>query len=161
MLIHHVQEYLKCTAIQGNFTCPQDYLQYSNPSMTIAAAVVIGLFCIASLLFLVGTPAQSKLWKYWVAKLVISCHCCYGKEGCNSWAVMPEWNKSVKQRQISNDGNNRQLEDVEAIESRDEQVAVNVHVAVHVQTRNHHDGDIAVENKNRAIYNYIYRETTI
>lgn len=102
-LAHYATKFLSCKQVQTD--CPPDYLHYSSPAMTIAAAVVIGLFCIASLLFLVGTPAQLKLWKYWVGRLLIFCRCPYASDQYSSWAVMPECHRSFRAQQTQHCGN--------------------------------------------------------
>ena len=64
--------YFECKQVTDD--CPQDFLQYSVTSIMIPLRIVIGLYFLISSLFLFGTPAQIKLWKHWIARLLLCCH---------------------------------------------------------------------------------------
>lgn len=91
-LEHHAKQFLSCKQIQKE--CPEDYLEYSSPGVTIVASLIIGALCLASFLLLFGTAAQMRLWKYWIAKLAIICHWPNAKEKWSKWGVMPERHRS-------------------------------------------------------------------
>ena len=64
--------YFECKQVTDD--CPQDFLQYSVTSTMIPLRIVLLLYFLISSLFLLGTPAQIKLWKHWIARLLLCCH---------------------------------------------------------------------------------------
>lgn len=67
-----VTSFLHCKQLEDD--CPEDYDEYPLDSFMVGLSLVLSFHSICSSLFLIGTPAQIKLWKYWLAGLLLFCH---------------------------------------------------------------------------------------
>ena len=98
-LSEDVRDYTLCKQLRPD--CDESWRHHVAAPLTIISSMTVGVFCLASLLFLVGTPATTQLWKYWTAKVLIAIRWPRAKEKFAEWAVVPKWHRSVAKRKHS------------------------------------------------------------
>eukprot|EP00118_Oscarella_pearsei_P013596 m.109954 g.109954 ORF g.109954 m.109954 type:complete len:5180 (+) comp37381_c0_seq5:135-15674(+) len=101
-LRHDVREYTFCKQIKQD--CDESFRKHVYAPLTIISSVTVGVFCCAALLFLVGTPATTQLWKYWTAKVCIAFRWPKAKKKFAKWVVVPKWHRSMTKRRKGFDG---------------------------------------------------------
>lgn len=66
-----ISDYTTCKQLRDE--CPEDFREYTTSSISVVLFASYSVLCLCCTLFLIGTPAQLRLWKYWIASVLLCC----------------------------------------------------------------------------------------